>query len=406
MVSTNDVSNLNGHFKRLYSDKIKDLVPQGVKLYNKIPFNSKKKLGDAFHCPVVLGLEHGFTYGGNAGSAFALNSAVAAVHENASIKGHEMVLRSYLSVGAVSRSLSSEGAFVQESKKIVENMLKSFVRRLEVQMLYGKKGLGSVSGAPAANVITILEAEWAPGIWAGSERMPIDVYESNGTFRHSCVIQSVSLDDRKITVDNDGPIADTDVIYYRGAKNNEFDGLHSIMEGGQGGSLFGITSSQYDLFKGSEIACGGADLSFALVEQGIARAMEKGLAEEDLTLLVNPLTWKNLLTEQDAKRRLDSSYSSSVSKAGSKEIEFHGQNGKVSIVSSIYCKRGFAYMCALSEFERIGSTDITFEQPGFDGKFLKLLEHANAYEMRAYTDQAVFTSQPGITVLFSGIVNS
>ena len=140
--------------------------------------------------------------------------------------------------------------------------------------------------------------------------------------------------------------------------------------------------------------------------EGIARAMEKGLAEDDMTVICNPKTWKNLLTEQDAKRQHDASYSSSAVKAGSKEIEFYGQNGKVTIISSIYCKRGHAFMCPMSELERIGSSDITFEQPGFDGKFLKLLEHANAYEMRAYTDQALFTSMPGLMVKFFDIVNS
>jgi hypothetical protein len=53
----------------------------------------------------------------------------------------------------------------------------------------------------------------------------------------------------------------------------------------------------------------------------------------------------------------------------------------------------------MKEFMRIGSSDITFDQPGFEGKFLKLLENANAYELRAYTDQALFCPSPGLCTL-------
>jgi len=60
----NTVDTLNGLFKEVYADNIENLVPDGVKLYNMIPFNKESKaLGNLYHQPVVLGLEHGITYG-------------------------------------------------------------------------------------------------------------------------------------------------------------------------------------------------------------------------------------------------------------------------------------------------------------------------------------------------------
>jgi hypothetical protein len=57
------VGNLNGLFKETYADKLKDLVPDGVKLLNRIKFNSKDKMpGNLYHQPVILGLEHGVTF--------------------------------------------------------------------------------------------------------------------------------------------------------------------------------------------------------------------------------------------------------------------------------------------------------------------------------------------------------
>lgn len=35
--------------------------------------------------PIVLGLEHGFTYGGSAGEAFLLNAAIASPNRDAQV---------------------------------------------------------------------------------------------------------------------------------------------------------------------------------------------------------------------------------------------------------------------------------------------------------------------------------
>lgn len=43
MSQFNEVATLNGHFKESYADKLKDLIPEGVKLYNMVPFNSADK---------------------------------------------------------------------------------------------------------------------------------------------------------------------------------------------------------------------------------------------------------------------------------------------------------------------------------------------------------------------------
>lgn len=46
---------------------------------------AEKLLGNLYHQPVVLGLEHGFTYGGSAGEAFLLNAAVASPNRDAQV---------------------------------------------------------------------------------------------------------------------------------------------------------------------------------------------------------------------------------------------------------------------------------------------------------------------------------
>jgi len=52
----NTVGTLNGFFKETYSDRLAELIPDGVKLLNKIKFMSKdKQPGNLYHQPIILG---------------------------------------------------------------------------------------------------------------------------------------------------------------------------------------------------------------------------------------------------------------------------------------------------------------------------------------------------------------
>ena len=313
-----------------------------------------------------------FTYGGNGGTAFALRNGVSSTHEQAKVKGHEMVLRSYLAIGAVSRS-KGKNAFIQASKLVVENMLKSFARRLEVQLMYGQAagGLGVVESVSGAT-ITIEAHEWAAGIWSGSEKMPVEIRSSAGALRGEANIVSNSLSAKTITVDAlpAGTVA-TDVIYYAGAFSKEFAGIHKIVTNTS--TIFDIDASAYSLWQGNTVnvgtnfSGGEAVLSFEKIEESVAVAMEKGLADEKVVVICNPKSWNNLLSELTSKRRFDSSYSEAELKQGSKTIKFYGQNGEIEIVTSIYCKEGYAYAICPDTFMRIGSSEITMEQPGMEG---------------------------------------
>jgi hypothetical protein len=50
----NEVATLNGLYKDIYADKVQDLVPDHVKLYNAISFDESKKTGDNYVEPVIF----------------------------------------------------------------------------------------------------------------------------------------------------------------------------------------------------------------------------------------------------------------------------------------------------------------------------------------------------------------
>lgn len=299
------------------------------------------------------------------------------------------------------RSMNGEkSSFKQATKFLVGNMLKSIMKKLEIELMYGQIGYGTVASVSGL-VVTIPAAEWAPGIWAGAEKMPIEIRDITGaTSRGTTTVTSVDFDNKTITVASvpAGTVA-TDVIWHKGAYGNEFAGVHKIIT--NTGVLFGIDASQYTLFKGNTYNASGT-LSFAKLQAAVAKAVEKGL-DSDVMVLVNPSVWSSLLNEQAALRMYDSSYDASVSENGSRTIKFHGQNGVIEVVPSIYCKQGYAYVLCLEDMLRIGSTDVTFKRPGKPEEFFRDLENSAGVELRAYTDQALFCASPGKNVLITGI---
>jgi hypothetical protein len=402
----NTVGNLNGFFKEVYADKLQELIPEGLKLVNMIKFIGKEKQGgNLFHQPVILGGEHGVTFASSDDDAFNLNPPVAGQIRDAQVRGNPMVMRSLLGYSAASRSVGGKNAFMDATKYIVANMLRSMSKKLEIHLLYGQVGYGVVSGA-VTTVVTITTAEWAPGIWAGSEGMPIEIRDTTGaTSRGEFVISSVDMDARTITLTANAQAAGvvaTDVIYHKGAYGNEFAGIHKILT--NTGTLFNISASSYNLWKGNSYGAAGA-LSFAKLTKASARPVEKGL-DSKLTFFVNPRGWADLLNDQAALRMYDQSYTAAQLQNGAKSLKFHSQNGELEIIPSIYIKEGYAYGLALEEFMRVGSSDISFKRPGYGDEFFRDLENAAAYELRLYTDQAVFCMAPGKNVLITGIVNA
>lgn len=405
MAANNTFTSLNALFKQVYADKVQNLVPDGVKLYKMIKFEQKSKLGNSYNQPVILGLEHGVTFAASDDDAFSLNAAVAGTIKNAVVRGNPVVLSSVLGYKAASSAVGGgEKAFTDATKFLVANMVRSITKKMEIVMLYGGSGIGIV-GSVNSTTLTITTASFASGIWAGAENMPLEITASDGTTVRSgaCYVSSVDLTARTITLSAlPTSTAANDIIWMTSARTNEMLGIHKILT--NTGTLFDISAATYSLWRGNSYAAGGA-LSLAKIERAIALAVAKGL-DSDVTVLVSPATWADLLVEQTALRKFDSSYSPDDMKSGSKSITFYGQNGMVSIEPTIYCKEGFAYVLDMSTFSRVGSCEVTFERPGGEGRFFQDLEGTAGYQLRAFSDQALFCDAPGRSVIITGIVNT
>lgn len=401
-------STLNGLFKEVYADKVMNLVPDNVCLLNMIDFVPQDKVtGNLYHQPVILGHEHGMSYGGTAGNAFNLNAAIAGQVRDATIQGYEFLLRTQIGYSVAARSAKSQAAFERGTKLIVANMIRSFAKRLECCLFYGNLELAQVgSTVTAATLVPISAASWAPGIWVGAEAASIQIYSADlSTLRGTFAIANVDLVAQTLTLDAAATLTVGDRILFNGANGNEFKGLQAIIT--EQTNLFGISPAQYSLFEGNVYDAGSSDLSFAKIQQAIARGVEKGL-DEDVVCLVNPRTWAKLLTDQAAMRLYDSNYRTDEMENGGQRIKFYAQNGVVEIRPCTYVKQGLAFILPPEELMRVGSTDVTFRLPGREqqDEFFLELPTAAGFELRAYSDQALFCAAPGKLILIDNIVNS
>ena len=298
---------------------------------------------------------------------------------------------------------------MDSTKYIVANMLRSMSKKLEIGMLYGQMGygtVGAVGSGSTANQITVTTSEWAPGIWAGAEGMPIEIRNASGsTVRGQFKVVSVNMDTRVLTLDASAAAAGvlaTDVIWHKGAYGNEFPGVHKILT--NTGTIFNIDAGQYNLFKGNNYDADGAPLSFTKLGEAAVRAVEKG-QEGKLLALVNPRAWQDMLSDQAALRKYDASYTSAKLENGARSLLYHAQSGEIEIEASLYVKEGHAFLLSLEDWMRVGSSDISFKRPGQGEEFFRDLENSAGYELRLYTDQALFCQAPGRNTIITGIVN-
>jgi hypothetical protein len=402
------VDSMNDMLKVVYPDGIPDLVPNDVKLQKALgQMKESELIGDSYQPMVRLAYPSGFTHalGDGTAGAFSLNEATAGVRKKATIQGAQILLKDQMSYEDASKAVKGKRAFADAMDEMFQTMQMAAKKRLETNLYYGNSGIGIVdvytSGDPS---VTIQVAEWAAGIWTGMEGAYVDVHSgTTSTVRGTVSIVSVDVDNRKITLSGTvTSCASGDVIYWKGGYAKEMNGIYKILS--NSGSLFGIDAATYGLWAGTSYTCGSAAFSFEKFKAGIAQAVNKGLSE-DLLLYINPKTWDDLMADI-ASLRVTTDKDVKKVDIGAEQIVFHSQNGKTVIEPSYFVKEGVGFGICKSDWKRVGSTDWTFNTPGFGGKMFFHLTGNAGVESRAYTNQAVYCNRPARSLLFTGIVNS
>lgn len=430
-VGMNTGGTLNGLFRQKYSKEVKNLIPDFAILQKRCPFSQAELLGDFYHIPVVVADEHGFTYGGATAANYTLNASIAMQLQDAQVTGSELTLTSEASYGAVSRSAKKGDTAVEKLVDLLmERMKSSTAKRVEIAMIYGQSltGIGQIStgtGSGGTRAYVLSNATFAAGIWAGMENCQLDTYQtgafSSGPINTNApvVVTSVNVGTRTINVSgNSTDLTAIDAqkstganFFFYGAgatasvNGMEMVGIDAIMV--NTGTLFNISAATYNLWASQTYDCLSAELSMAKVLSGIALAVGRGLLS-DVQVLAAPDSWANLNSDLGGQRFFDESYDSKKAEKGSSNIVYHGQNGRIEIISHPMIKRGEAFVLPLDLIQRVGSADISFRGEGPMGQEDYFFQNTstNGWTIRCYCDMAIMIEAPAHCVKLINIVAS
>lgn len=434
-------SQLSGLFKESYGDDVMNLVPEVAKLVKMIPFVSRdKELGNKYHQPVIVASEQGVTYAAADAGAFALEDSVSMTMQDAQVQGSQMLLRSAISYDSAARASNSKKAFVKSTELLVENMMESLTKRLEVCLLHGHKGIGEIaigdfdetSGGATTATFVLTDASFAAGIWSGIEGAKLVFYSdsddtiqagkninANSDTDTNIIVTAVDVDTKTISVSgsaaaiediNDISASKALRVYFKGSvqgsestfQRNEMAGLRKIIT--NTGTLFNISAASYNLWKGNSVSVSG-QLTMGKLLSSISKAVNRGLAEK-VVVAVNPDTWANLASDLAALRRFDGSYDKKKGENGFESLVYHGQNGEIEIISHNLVKAAECYIFPPKRCKRIGAQEISFKTPGREDEIFLHLPSNAGFELRVYSDQALFVETPARCIYVSGFTNA
>jgi len=420
MATYGDSTTLNGMFKDIFGDGIENLIPETAVLAKDVPFSEASKIGEHYVFPVMLSHEHGVTYLGEDSTVATLQSHEAAVYKEAQVDSSSTVLRSAISYSAADKMSSSKTAFINWSEMLFGNMTASIAKRNELDFLHGRQGWGTISAvsdSSGTNTLTLTN-DFSAGICAGMEGARIVAFDTvDGTKQNTnavLVVSAVNFANKTVPVTGNSTdtaaLAISDILYPRDA--NAASGSHKAMAGldrivTNTGTLFNISASTYNLWKGQSYSAGSAPLNLNKVFKGAAMAMALG-AEGDYCVLVHPNTFSDLNSDESALRRHSSGFRQSKADAGFDELCFYSGTAKLVVKNHIYQKPNMAHGYPKKYLKRIGTTDITFKLKGAaaEGDVFNHLADSSGYEIRCRSDQAIFCTKPAWLVKWTSITNS
>lgn len=435
-----DDATLAGSLKARYGDKVVEYLPAQTKLRNMTTFDSKHRTGLSFNQMITLTHSGGTTYAGPdiANTAFDLNEAIPATSKNSTVTPDAMIQVENVPYGMTySAQGNDEASFIDAQEYAMKNLVRGLAKRIEIKFWHGGKptadqaahvlaqtGIGTLdlvthtTGTTTAKFRVALEA-WAPGIWYGSDSNLIDAVNitvSGGAFTSLAVINSskikityANLKTREISVS--GTAADLDAIaavsgasnialYWNGSFGQETLGVKSIL-GAVSGTLFGITLGAFSAYDPIASDALGAPLTFQLITQQLDQAESRGM-EEDVDIFVPSVAWNDLMNDQAALRRYDSSYRMVEANQGFGKLEFENSTGRLRFHKSQYVKAGQAFIMDLSNWSRKGATEIALAAPNGMPWVQNLPQNAG-YQARAMAMEAMYCQMPSRNVFLYNV---
>ena len=346
------------------------------------------------------------TYAAPGSGAVALNDSIAGTISQDRVDSYQIAGQAQFSFDIAARALRApnETAFRKSMDQVIENLVLSVRKRLEINFLFGGSPVGTCTTGTTGTTIVVSSATWAPFVWAGAVGMKLDVYTSaGGTYVGTTSVTGTSIGAQTIYVSTSGLASSGNVLYLSGTVGNEAVGINTILT--TSGSLFGISNTNYDLWKGNTFTV-GATLTQNKVDQAFTQLVEKGFSGEAV-LLINPRVWTDLQNEQLARINLahDGAFKNKA-ELGTNKIIYNTQSGNtLTVVPHTICPAGTGYILDISSWKRIGCVDVKLGGPMPGDEPLIRLPGQLGYQVLAYSHQALFCDRPGFNSVLQSITS-
>lgn len=421
MGTTNDQSALVGNFIDSWGTNVPELFKFMAPLATRIGFEEGNLIGGKYHVMVDLQQEHGFTYAA-AGSTPTLLAAVAGQTGDVQVEGSQIYGRANVSYEAIMRSVQEGKQAVRNATKwVVKRLGRSGTKRLEIDILHGRRGIGTISGISGTSttrVLTISDSSWSAGIWAGMENCTLDARRTASTFADTkinanaaIVVTAVDVANKQISVSGnatdltslDSYAANTGFLFFESSSpTTSMAGIDAIVR--NTGTLFNVSATNYALWAGNTYSSSTGTPSMSKFLDALSMAASFGLMGMKATAVVSPKCFEVLNSDQAALRKYDVSYRAASAENGSEGLVYHGQTGPLEILSHAFQKDGQAHIIVEEELHRIGASDLSFVDRGGPSPRL-ILESSTtpASEMRIQSHQAIYSEYPRHMVLLDGI---
>lgn len=412
MAAGNGPVQLAGDFKNLYQNSgLVEAIPTWGIVQDRYKFEEAESLGQYYIFGVVLQKEHGATYAPSSGStsgAQTLNASIAGYVAQVQVEGFSIYMRSRLAYDAAAKaSRAGKKAFAQAYGAVLKNLKESHQYRLELSLLYGQRGLGTVSSA-TSTVISLTSATWATGIWAaGLKDCLLEAWTgvSSSETQHNgdILITAISVANKTVTTSSTiSAVVAADVLHFKGARTatvyNECPGLDAILN--NSGTMFNVSASSYDAWKSQSYTVSG-NLSMTAILQASALGMNYGL--EKGVLLCAPEKFAQLGIDEAALRRYVNDSDSKNTKRGVKGVSFQLGPVEIEVMAHPFIKQGQAMLLPDKHIHRVGATDITFGMPGSDEPMEVHVTDSTALEIRSMSDQGIYIERPAHAVNLTSI---
>lgn len=430
MAQQNTTTTLDGLFKIVYGDGPINAIPECSIIQAKVKFKQSERIGKSYNFPVILSSEAGVTYLAAGAGVSTLNDSIAAQLKEAAVDANQIIIRGQMDYEAAAKAVGGKSAFKNATELLVENLMETGSKRLEMAFLYGQSATGLGTADSSSNVsatvtnVTMLAAGWAPGIWAGSENAVVQFYKvSDDTLISSSSdsyfsVTTVNFSTRVIKFTGtstgitalDSALSSGDCyIQWKGAKSGtstwvEPVGIDKIIT--NSGSLFGIDAAVYSLWSGSSFSFGSAAATVAKILNMVGMAVSKGGLMEEADVLLSPKTFMNLSGTMTDLRRQNGGGKEVEGIGGFENITLMGPNGKLNLVPHPMIKEGECFCVPMKRLKRIGSQEFSFETPGRKGELFMQVPDKNAFELRIYTGQAIICETPAKCVKGTAITNT